>query len=53
MEEMNKRIIELEDEEITKLYNKAYNDPKEVAKDRELAEEMFATSAVHEKEDKW
>jgi len=53
VEEMDKRIIELEDEEITKLYNKAYGDAEEIAKDWELAEEMFAASAVHEEEDKW
>ena len=38
---MDKRIIELEDEEITRLYNKAYGDPEKIAKDRELAEEML------------
>jgi metal-responsive CopG/Arc/MetJ family transcriptional regulator len=53
VEEMDKRIIELEDEEITKLYNKAYGDAEEIAKNRELAEEMFTASAVHEEEDKW
>jgi hypothetical protein len=53
VEEMDKKIIELEDEEITKLYNKAYGDPEEVGKDRKLAEEMFAASAVHEEVDKW
>ena len=48
VKEMEKRITQLEDEEITKLYNKAYCDPEEMTKDSELAEEMFAASAVHE-----
>ena len=49
VEEMNKRNIKLEDEEITKLHNKAYGHPEEIARDRELAEEMLATSAAHKK----
>ena len=53
VEEMDKRIFELEDEEITKLYDKAYSDPEEGAKDRELAEEMFTASAIHEEDAKW
>lgn len=53
MEEMDKRIIELDDEEITKLCNKAYGDSEEITKDKELAEEMLGASAVHEEEDKW
>jgi hypothetical protein len=47
VEEMDKRITQLEEKEITKLYNKAYGDPEEMTKDSELAEEMFAASAVH------
>ena len=53
VEEMNKRITELEDREVTKLYNEAYGDPEESERDIELAEEMFTASAVHEEEDKW
>jgi metal-responsive CopG/Arc/MetJ family transcriptional regulator len=53
VEEMDKKIIELEDEEITKLYNKAYSDSEERASDGKLAEEMFNASAIHEEEDKW
>ena len=53
MEEMDKRITQLEDEEITKLYNKAYGDPEEMSKDRELAEEMLRASAVHGEVYKW
>ncbi len=53
VEEMDKRIIELEDEEITKLYNKAYGDSEEITKDMELAEGMLGASAVHEEVAKW
>jgi metal-responsive CopG/Arc/MetJ family transcriptional regulator len=53
VEEMDKRLADLEDEEITKLYNKAYGTSADRIKDSELAEEMFAASAVHEEEDKW
>ena len=53
VEEMDKRLAELEDEEVTRLYNKAYGHPEAGARNSELAEEMFAASAVHEEEDKW
>ena len=53
VDEMNKRLMALEDEEITKLYNTAYGDSQTRSKDGELAEEMFQISAVHEMEDKW
>jgi hypothetical protein len=50
---MEKRIMELEDREITRLYNQAYGEQKDQARESELAEELFAASAVHEEEDKW
>jgi metal-responsive CopG/Arc/MetJ family transcriptional regulator len=53
VEKMDEKINDLEDEEITKLYNQAYGDPKKIAGYRELAEEMFAAGAVHDEEDKW
>ena len=53
VEEMDKRLTELEDEEITKLYNKAYGETEAGTGTSELAEEIFAASAVHEEEDKW
>jgi len=53
VEEMNKRLMELEDEEITKLYNKAYGNPEDSAKGSDLAEQMLKAGAVHEEEDKW
>jgi metal-responsive CopG/Arc/MetJ family transcriptional regulator len=53
VEEMDKRLTELEDEDITTLYNKAYGNPEDRAAGSDLAEEMLAAGAVHEKEDKW
>ena len=53
VEEMVKRLRELEDEEITRLYNQAYGDSEDRTKDSELAEEIFTGSAVHEMGDKW
>ena len=53
VEEMSNKLMELEDEEITKLYNKAYGNEASKVNNRELAEEMLEISAVHEMEDKW
>ena len=53
VEQMSARLIELEDEEITKLYNQAYSDMEANAKCNELAEEMLEISSVHEMENKW
>jgi hypothetical protein len=53
VEEMEKRLMALEDEDITRLYNKAYGDSEDSFSSSDLAEEMFAGSAVHEEEDKW
>ena len=53
VEEMDKRLAELEDEEITRLYNKVYGDSEAGVGNSELAEEMLAASAVHQEEDKW
>ena len=50
---MSARLIELEDEEITKLYNQAYSDMEANANCKELAEEMLEISSVHEMENKW
>ena len=47
------RITQLEDEEIIKLYYKAYGDPQEMTSDSELADEIFAASTFHDEEDKW
>jgi hypothetical protein len=46
-----KRLTELEDKEITRIYDKAYCDAEERARTIELAEEMFAASVIHEEED--
>lgn len=53
VEEMDKRLAELEDEEITRLYNEAYGDSEAALGSGKLAEEMLAAAAVHEEEDKW
>ena len=53
VEEMDKRLAELEDEEITMLYNKAYGDPEAGKGNSKLAEAMLAGGAVHEEVDKW
>ena len=45
--------MELEDKNITKLYNQAYGEAKDRTRESELAEELFAASAVHEEEDTW
>jgi metal-responsive CopG/Arc/MetJ family transcriptional regulator len=53
VEEMDKRLIELEDEEITRIYNKAYDNQQDRTRDSGLAEEMLTASAVPEEEDTW
>ena len=53
VEELDKRLMELEDEEITRLYNKAYGASADRTKVSDLAEEMLAAGAVYEAEDKW
>ncbi len=53
VEEMGKRLMELEDEEITRLYNEAYGNSKDSNKSVELAEELLNASAVNDKENKW
>jgi predicted DNA-binding protein len=53
VEEMDERLRELEDEEVTRIYNETYSDPEIAAQDRQLAEEMLNISAIHEVEEKW
>ncbi|MGA1839566.1 MAG: hypothetical protein ACMUIU_02985 [bacterium] len=53
MEEIDKRLRKLEDEEITRIYNEAYSDPEIIDQDREIAEEMLDISAIHDEEEKW
>ena len=53
VEELDKRLLELEDEEITRLYDQIYSDPENRVKDIELAEEMLEAGAVGETEDTW
>jgi metal-responsive CopG/Arc/MetJ family transcriptional regulator len=53
VEELDKRLVELEDEEITRLYDQTYGDPENKIKNIDLAEEMLQAGAVHKAEDKW
>ncbi len=53
VEEMDKRLRKLEDEEITRIYNEAFSDQETAAQDRQLTEEMLNISAIHQEEDKW
>jgi hypothetical protein len=53
VEEMDKRLMEQEDKEITELYNKAYGASEDRIRGSDLAEEMLAAGAVQEEEDKW
>ena len=52
VEEMDKRLRKLEDEEITRIYNEAFSEQETVAQDRQLTEEMLNISAIHQEEDK-
>lgn len=53
VEEMGKRLLELEDEEITRLYNAAYGNSKDSNKDIELAEELLNASVVNDEVAEW
>ena len=53
MEEMETRLKILEDEEITRIYDKAFADAESLSQGKQLAEEMLSISAVHESEEKW
>lgn len=53
LEEIDKRLRKLEDEEITRIYNEAYSDPETIDQDREIAEEMLGISAIHDEAEKW
>jgi len=53
VEEMDKRLRKLEDEEITQIYNQAFSDQETVDQDRQLTEEMLNISAIYPLEDKW
>jgi metal-responsive CopG/Arc/MetJ family transcriptional regulator len=53
VEEMDKRLRKLEDEEITQIYDEAFSDQETVDQDRQLTEEMIDISAIHQEDDKW
>ena len=53
VEELDKRLVELEDEEITRLYNQTYGHTKNKMEDVELAEDMLVAGAIRDMEEKW
>ncbi|MBW1980430.1 MAG: hypothetical protein JRJ12_04365 [Deltaproteobacteria bacterium] len=53
VEQMEKRLQELEDEYVTELYNRAYGDNESAKENSELAEEMLSLSPVPHMEEKW
>jgi len=53
VEEMKKRLEELEDGKITQLFNDVYGDTEALTRDKELAEEMLEGSAIDDTEDTW
>ena len=53
VEQVDKRLKDLEDDEITRLYDEAYDDPETAVEDERLAEEMFDMSAIHGEEERW
>ena len=53
VEEMDNRLRVLEDEEITRMYNKVCSDPDVSEYDHEIAEEMLAVSSIGEEVEKW
>ena len=52
VEELDNRLKTLEDEEITRIYNRAYDNDEAVKEDIEMGEEMLNMSAIHEEEEK-
>ena len=53
VEEMNKCIDRLDDQEITRIYDQAYGDNEMAADNKQLTEEMLNISAIHEESEKW
>ena len=53
VEELDNRLKMLENDEITRIYNKVCADRESSNYDHDLADEMLAISSVHEEEEKW
>lgn len=53
VDEVGNRLKVLEDEEITRMYNEACDDPKTSSYDHELAEEMLGMGAIREEAEEW
>ena len=53
VEELDNRLKMLEDDEITRIYNKVCADRKSSDCDHDLSNEMLVMSSVNEEEEKW
>ena len=53
VEELDNRLKTLEDDEITRIYNKVCADRESSDYDHDLADKMLVMSSVHEEEEKW
>ena len=53
VEQVEKRLQELEDEEITALYDEAYKDNRTLEENRNLADEMLQLAPKEYKDNKW
>ena len=53
VEQMEKRLRELEDEYVTELYNRAHGDRESARQNIELAEEMLLLSPMANEKEEW
>ena len=53
VEQVEKRLEELEDEEVTRLYNEAYADEQAGMENRAIAEEMLRLSVESDRDEQW
>ena len=53
VDQVEKQLEDLEDEEVTRLYNEAYSDEQAVEENRALAEEMLRLSSEMDSDEKW
>jgi hypothetical protein len=53
VEQVERRLRELEDGEVTRLYDETYKDDRSLRENRELAEEMLSLAPAEYGDDKW
>ena len=53
VDQVEKQLEDLEDEEVTRLYNEAYSDEQAAEENRALAEEMLRLSSEIDRDEKW